>query len=278
MPCRLSRAEAVLLACAAALLLLAWLGPPIAQPAGYHRFADQRAFWQLPMAMDVLSNLGFALAGVVGWLALLRRPSRALNNVERGMAALFFTGLLLTSAASAWYHLAPDGAGLMLDRCGMAIAFAGLLGLIAAGCISERAGAWLGLAVLLLGPFAARTALTAGNVLPWAVLQSGGMAMVLVLALRPRRRGSLPIRWSLVILAYTAAKVLEMNDQAIFELTAQWISGHTLKHAVAALAAVPVIFALSDSRESRQNAASATTTRQAPAPLVLHQNAQEETR
>jgi hypothetical protein len=33
--------------------------------------------------------------------------------------ALFFTGLLLTAAASSWYHWQPDDAGLAVDRCGM---------------------------------------------------------------------------------------------------------------------------------------------------------------
>ncbi len=174
------------------------------------------------------------------------------------MAALFFTGLLLTAAGSAWYHLAPDEAGLAVDRCAMAVAFAGLLGLLAADRISERAGAGLGLAVLLLGPLAARSALHTGNVLPWAVLQFGGMALLVLLALCHSRNAALAVRWGLVLLAYAVAKLLERYDQEIFTLTAQWVSGHTLKHLIAAFAAGPVIYALWKSGESRQNAAIAT--------------------
>lgn len=265
----LSRAETILLASGAALFVLAWLGPVIGQPADYHRFADARVLWQVPRAMDVLSNLAFALAGILGWTALWQ-ARRALSNVQRAMAALFCTGLLLTSAASAWYHLAPDEIGLLMDRCGMAVAFAGLWGLAAADRVSERAGAWLGLAVLLLGPLAARGALPAGNVLPWAALQVAGLALVAVLAFGRPRDAGLPIRWGLVLLAYAVAKLLELNDHAIFELTVQSISGHTLKHAVAALAAAPVIFALRQSGESRENAASATTTRRAAGRKTGH--------
>ncbi len=254
----LSRAETVLLAGLAVLLVLALAGPSVHQPGSYHHFADQRAFWQLPTALDVLSNLPFALAGVIGWILLWHMPSRALGLVERGMVALFFTGLLLTAFASAWYHLAPDDPGLAVDRCGMAVAFAGLLGLAAAGRISGRAGAWLGLAVLLLGPLAARSALHTGNVLPWAVLQFGGMAVVVVLALRPARAGALPLPLVAVLAAYTLAKLLELYDREVFELTAQWVSGHTLKHVIAAFAAAPVIYALWKSGEWRQNAAIAT--------------------
>lgn len=254
----LSRAEAALLAGFAALLVLALAGPAIHQPGNYHHFADQRALWQLPRALDVLSNLPFALAGVAGWIVLRCLPPRTLSNVQRGMAALFFTGLLLATAGSAWYHLAPDEAGLAVDRCAMAVAFAGLLGLLAADRISERAGAWLGLAVLLLGPVAARSALHTGNVLPWALLQFGGMALIVLLVLRHSRHAALPVRWGPVVLAYAVAKLLELYDQEVFGLTAQWVSGHTLKHVIAAFAAAPVIYALWSSGESRQNAATAT--------------------
>jgi hypothetical protein len=183
---------------------------------------------------------------------------------------MFFSGLLLTAAASAWFHLGPDDASLLVDRCGMAVAFAGLLGLAAAARVSERAGAWLGLAFLLLGPVAARAVLTTGNVLPWAVLQFGGMALVLLLALRRPGLAELPIRWSLLLLAYAAAKLLEQNDAAIFELTRQTVSGHTLKHLAAALAAVPVISALRNCGDSRQNAATSTTTAHAAGPSGRH--------
>jgi hypothetical protein len=265
----LSRAETVLLAAVVALFLFALLGPAVSQPGDYHHFADRRVLWQLPMAMDVLSNLPFALAALLGGAALWQ-ARHAVGNVERAMASLFFAGLLLAAAGSAWYHLAPDEAGLAIDRCAMAVAFAGLLGLAAAGRVSERAGAWLGLSVLLLGPVAARTALSTGNVLPWAVLQFGGMVLLVLLALRAPRTDSLPVGVVAVLLAYGLAKLLELNDQAVFEISGQLVSGHTLKHAVAALAAVPVISALRSADESRQNAAGAATTRPAASRKAGH--------
>ena len=264
----LARAETTLLAAVAALLLAALLGPALAQPGDYHRFADQRPLGQLPMAMDVLSNFGFALAAVLGGAALVRARA-ALSNVQRAMAALFFCGLLLAAVASGWYHLAPDEAGLAIDRCGMSAAFAGLLGLAAASRVSERAGAGLGLAVLLLGPVAAHIAY-GGNVLPWAVLQFGGMVIVLTLALRPARAAAAPIPLVAVLVAYAFAKLLEINDQAVFDLTGQLVSGHTLKHLAAAAAAAPVIFALNDTVRTLQNGAGGTTTRTAASHTAGH--------
>jgi hypothetical protein len=251
----LSRLEAVLALGCAALLVLAVAGPTVLQPADFHAYADQRMLWGLPHAMDVLSNLPFALGGLAGAWMLWRAPAGALGTMERAMAALFFTGLLVTAFGSSWYHLQPDDAGLAIDRYAMAIAFAGLLGLGAAARVSERAGAAVGLTGLLLAPLAVFVWAATGNVLPWALVQLGGMVLVLWLALLRPRHGALDVRWLAVLAIYGVAKVFELNDHAVYELTGQWASGHTLKHLVAAFAAWPVLSAIGRAGESMQNAA-----------------------
>jgi hypothetical protein len=251
---RLSTPEAVLLAACVLLLAFAALGPALAQPADHHAFADRRVLWGLPFAMDVLSNLPFVLGGLAGGWLLWRAPRRAISNMQRAMAELFFAGLLLVAVGSSWYHLRPDDAGLAIDRYAMAIAFAGLLGLAAAGRVSERAGTVLGLALLVLAPLAVWVWAASGNVLPWAVVQFGGLLGLAWLALRRPGERALRVNWWLVLLAYALAKLLELNDHAVFELTGGWISGHTLKHIVASLAAVPVLIAVRRAFESRQNA------------------------
>lgn len=250
-----SKTETLLLLGCACVIAVALLGPAVQQPANYHAFADQRILWGLPFAMDVLSNLLFALAGGAGVWLLCETPPRQLSNVQRAMAALFFVGLLLTAGGSAWYHWQPDDAGLVVDRAGMAVAFAGLLGLAAAGRVSERAGALLGLAVLVLAPLSIKAWSSTGNVLPWAALQLGGMALIVWLAWRKPQPAALDVRWGWLVVAYGAAKLLEFNDHAIFDLTGHLVSGHTLKHLVAALAALPVLAAVRTLRNSRQNRA-----------------------
>jgi hypothetical protein len=47
-----------------------------------------------------------------------------------------------------------------------------------------------------------------------------------------------------VIVFYVLAKLFELGDATVFELTGHLVSGHTLKHLAAALAAWPVIRAL----------------------------------
>lgn len=257
--------EAVLVASFASLLTLALIGPPLAQPLQYHEFADQRVLGGIPHALDVLSNLPFGIAGALGLYSLSSLPPRTLSNMQRAMALLFFIGLLFTAAGSCWYHWRPDDAGLAIDRSGMAVAFAGVLGLAAAGRVSARAGAALGLAVLLLAPFSI-VAASSGNLLQWAVLQFGGAALLVWLALLRPRYWALDIRWSIVILAYAAAKAVEMYDHEIFRFSDQWISGHTLKHLLAAAATWPVVGAVFALRGTRHNGAGPIASRRPARP------------
>ncbi|WP_255577905.1 MULTISPECIES: hypothetical protein [unclassified Acidovorax] len=245
-----TRAELALLLGAAALLALALFGPVLPASAHQHAFADQRALWGIPCAVDVLSNLPFAIAGVWGLWALRRLAPGALDPTSRALAALFFAGLLCTAVGSSVYHWKPQDAGLLWDRLGMVLPFAGLLGL-AASRVSERAGWAMAGAVLLAGPLAVLWWAHTGNLMPWAVVQLGGMLVVLALACLPRRDGALAVHLGAVIGLYAVAKLFEAADHAVFDATYHWVSGHSLKHVFAASAAWPALLALAALRNSR---------------------------
>ncbi len=69
-----SRERALAIACVG-LLLIASFASAVPQSATYHHFADQRGWLGVPFALDVLSNLPFALwgiGGLVGGHRLLR--------------------------------------------------------------------------------------------------------------------------------------------------------------------------------------------------------------
>ena len=88
----------------------------------------------------------------------------------------------------------------------------------------------------------------------WGVVQFGGMALIAWAAWQPRLDDALGVSFTVWIGLYAVAKGCELNDGPLFHLSGEWISGHTLKHLAAALAAWPVIVTL-----MRQNA-------QAPCP------------
>ena len=246
------------LLCGGALLLaLALCGPAVVLPAGSHAFADQRALAGLPHAADVLSNLAFLVLGIQGLATLWRTPRPARGQAARdwpeGLLALFFGGLVVTSIASGWYHLAPDDGRLVGDRLGMSIAFAGFIGLAVADRVSLRAAKAAALTILLAGPVTVWGISRTGNALPWGVLQFGGMALVLLLACRAPVAGGMRLPLTAALACYALAKLLEMGDQMVFEWTLGWVSGHSLKHLAAAAAALPILWAMRAAAKRRHN-------------------------
>ena len=239
----MSRPEAYLLATVLAALALAVWGPNVAQQDHYHAFADQRTWLGLPCAMDVLSNLPFAVAGVWGLMVVGCQRGVAWD-ARWALAAVFFAGLLVTAVGSSVYHWQPDNWGLAWDRVGMVGAFAGLLGMAAADRISVRSGMWIAGVVLVAGPLAVVVWYASANLMPWVVVQGGGMLLVLALAMRR----PVPQAWGLPLLAvmafYALAKFLELGDHAVYAWSHGLVSGHSLKHVAAAMAAIPVLFVM----------------------------------
>ncbi len=219
------------------------LVPPIGQPRWYHDFADRRAWLGVPNFLDVASNIFFLAVGVAGWARLPH--ARFAEPRERWPYAVFFAGLVLTGFASAWYHLAPTDARLAGDRLAMTLAFAGF----AAALLQEQGGASFGLpalaTLLVAGPgavlyWAASEAAGGGDLRAYFLLQ--GLAMLLaplLVWLLPGRysRGG---DWLAVLGLYALALALEWLDKPIFGATGS-VSGHTLKHLVAALAGWAVL-------------------------------------
>ena len=258
----LTRRESILAAIAGLVLCAQAFLPQLPQSQDYHHFSDTRLLLGVPNALDTLSNIPFIIAGAAGivliWLGRLTPATSALG----AMSLLTFAGLIATGIGSIWYHVQvpPNDAGLAVDRYGMVIAFAGILGLAAADKVSERAGWWMGWVVLVAGPFSVWWWTQTGTIAPYAVLQFGGMALlVLILFWRDtpgvaadaaalQRAGKVTARnastgpnWGMLIGAYALAKVLEAADAQIWELTSHTLSGHSLKHVVAACVAIAVI-------------------------------------
>ena len=194
--------------------------------------------------VDVASIAGFLAVGFAGLFIVVRRREAFEHPAERWPYAMFFLGVALTAAGSAYYHLAPDNERLFWDRLPMTIAFMSLISAQVVDRISVRAGLRLLVPMLLAGAASAvywivteRTG--SGNVMPYVVLQAYAVVALLLLAvLHPSRytRGT-DIYW--VFAGYVAAKVLELMDRGVFD-TLGVVSGHSLKHLVAALAALVV--------------------------------------
>ena len=240
------RAEWLLYGCIAALFALACLGPFVPQAAHYHDFADRRALAGLPNAVDVLSNLPFLVVGLLGgWMAVWRAPAAVRRSGARPWLALVFGGLVVTAVCSGYYHLAPSDWRVFVDRLGLLPVFAGVLGLALQSLLGQRAAVVTAVLVVLGGPAALWAWLQTGQLLPWAALQGGGMALLLVLAVWQWRQpvAAPRMQWPLgaVLAWYVLAKLCELGDTAIWTASGHHVAGHGLKHIAAALALVPLL-------------------------------------
>jgi biotin transporter BioY len=230
---------------AALLAGLAWMLPPVAQPLQYHDFADQRACFGLPNCLDTASNGLFILAGVIGLLFLRGGTARRafINQHEAGFYKLFFWAVVLIGFASGYYHLAPDNAGLAWDRAAIALAFMVWF----AAILSERIS--LATACIML-PLLLVAALGGVGWWYWSETQGAGdlrfyvLVQLVPILLIPLLLWLYPPRYSkgwhilLVIGLYLLALLFDYTDRRVFALTGGFVSGHTLKHVVAALAAI----------------------------------------
>ena len=237
----------LLVATAPIFLVAAFLVPALPQPLSYHAFADCRTLWSIPNLFNVLSNLPFLVGGAMGLWLIWKGEGSFVDEREQLPYIVFFLGALLTSFGSAWYHLSPDNPRLVWDRLPMTLGFAGLV----SAALAERADQQLGLRALwpLLAVGAgsvvywyATERAGAGNVIPYAAYQGWSVfVIVLLITVYPARRyshGGLLV-WAAVW--YGLAKVFETFDLVIYRLLGGMLSGHTIKHLLAAAAVFAIV-------------------------------------
>jgi hypothetical protein len=227
-----------------ASVIAASVMPRISQDPAYHNFADSRNFGWLPNAADVLSNIGFILVGFLGLRVLTKwRSDEDGIFSERGEAWVYvalYSGTVLTGIGSAYYHLWPNNGSLVWDRLPMTILFASFVSSVISERISSRAG------LFLLFPFLAAGT---GSVIYWDFSERAGMGdlrpYVFVhffpLLLIPAIMYFFPNRYTRgiylfwVLGFYGLATASEALDKPIFDFL-HLVSGHTIKHLLAATA------------------------------------------
>ncbi len=230
---------------------------PIPQDPAYHAFADQRAFLGIPHFLNVLSNLPFVIAGFLGFWQL----KASLNDPQKFVAprweafafATMFAGLFLTGIGSGYYHLDPNTATLFWDRLPMTLTFMGFFSLMIAERIHLKAGLFL-LPVLLIAGVASvvhwdiTEAAGRGDLKPYVLVQFLPILMLpFMLGMFTSPYTGTACLWQ-ILGCYAGAKVLEHFDGEIYRMLGETVSGHTLKHLLAAGAGAILVRYLSRRR------------------------------
>lgn len=260
-PVRSSVAGAVVLVALAAALVVA-IAVPITRPPAFHRYADQRALAGIPHAGDVLSNLPFLIVAL--W---------ALRRATTNLARLACAGVGAIALGSAAYHVAPGDLTLAFDWGPIAVA----LMLITAVVIDDRLGARAGRIALVVGVVLAIGSVVVwfagggtgeiaaehaagvdavasrGSVTPYGAVQALGIALpALVALIAPGRIPRAPLLGAVALFAL--ARLCAAHDRQL--LDAIGISGHSLKHVVAAIAAGVARYAITSRASSASRASS----------------------
>ena len=235
----------VLLGVVLAAVLIVFRMPAIPQSEAYHTFSDNRTLLGIPNCLDVVSNVFFLVVGVLGmqfvWRDRAQAGARFLDPRERWPYFVFFLAVTLTTFGSMNYHLHPNDQTLVGDRLPMAIGFMSLVAAAIADRISVTTGVRLLAPLVLTGVGSVfywqfTQARGHGDLRPYALAQFGALFVLLLIVVLfpPRYTRGMDFGVSLGI--YGVAKLFEVANNFVFSL-GHIVSGHTLKHVVAAASA-----------------------------------------
>ena len=218
--------------------------PRIPQDPAYHAFADGRTVLGVRNFWNVVSNAPFVVVGAMGIAVVWRR------GAGRDLApyAWLFLGVFLTGFASAAYHLAPDNRTLVWDRLPMTLIFVSLYAGVIADRVSVKWAVRLLPVLVVIGLASVIYWGATDDLRPYGVVQFYpfvGIAMLLGLYQSRYTRGG-DILW--IGATYAVAKAFEVGDRWTFQATAGLVSGHTVKHLVAAGATYLIMKSVRDRR------------------------------
>ncbi len=197
---------------------------------------------------NVMTNLPFLIVGLMG----IRRVMA--NRLGGGMPQLrpayliFFIGVFLVGLGSGYYHLDPDNGTLIWDRLPMTIAFMALFSAIVGEYLSITWGRRLLYPLVLIGMASVvywhwSEQQGHGDLRFYALVQFLPMFLIPVMLVfcQPRLSGN-GYLWGIIGI-YAAAKLAETGDVVIYEHL-RFLSGHSLKHLLAAGGAALFLVAL----------------------------------
>jgi hypothetical protein len=202
---------------------------PIAQFADYHHFADSRTVFGIVNFSDTVSNLPFLVIGMAGVACWLRKRTE-----ERSWAWLaVFLGAIAVAFGSTYYHQAPDDSRLVWDRLPIALTFMAFFVALLEEGLAAALPRVLGcaLAVAALSVFYWQET---GDLRPYLWTQVVPLLAIPVsLVTFPARFTQRHGYWA-VFACYLVAKLCEVLDFQLFAYSHGIVSGHSLKHLVAA--------------------------------------------
>jgi len=206
---------------------------PIPQDLRYHAFADSQTIWGIPNFYDVISNIPFAIVGLLGFSYVFTHW----NNKSTWSWLILFLSIILVAAGSSYYHLNPNNQSLTWDRLPMAIGFMALFAIVVGDYIYPKLEQWLLVHMCALGVYSVLYWNLTDDlrIYVWVQFFSSGLLLAVIILYKPNTYQTKYLIFAFIF--YTLSKLTEYYDHTIFSLTNNLVSGHTIKHILAATAA-----------------------------------------
>nr|AFK45098.1 unknown [Medicago truncatula] len=239
---RVVYAWAVALICFIVLMIVT---PAIPQSQDYHNFADQRTFFGIPNALNVISNFPFLINGLIG-LVLCHHGNYFKLSLQGELWGwtCFYVGVAAVGIGSSYYHLKPDDASLVWDRLPMTVAFTSIIAIFIIERIDERKGMISIIPLVLAGVISIVYWRFFDDLRPYALIQFVPCIAIPLMAILLPPMYTHSTYWLWAAGFYLLAKVLEATDDVVYKWTHHIVSGHTLKHLFAAMVPVFLTFML----------------------------------
>lgn len=243
---RVVYAWAVALICFIVLMIVT---PAIPQSQDYHNFADQRTFFGIPNALNVISNFPFLIIGLIGLVFCHHGNYFKLSlQGELWGWTCFYVGVAAVGIGSSYYHLKPDDASLVWDRLPMTVAFTSIIAIFIIERIDERKGMISIIPLVLAGVISIVYWRFFDDLRPYALIQFVPCIAIPLMAILLPPMYTHSTYWLWAAGFYLLAKVLEATDDVVYKWTHHIVSGHTLKHLFAAMVPVFLTFMLAKRR------------------------------
>ncbi len=227
--------------------------PAIPQDLPYMNFADARPMLSIPNFYNVASNLLFLIFGLLGLKMLL--PERAIVRYqfqasdERLPYLMFFLGMVLTCFGSSYFHYRPEIFTLIWDRLAMTVVFMSFMSITLTERINMQLGIRSCLPLIALGASSVfywyyTETINQGDLRFYFFIQFFPMLLFPIIILFCRSRYSGTGYYIAGLACYATAKWVEIADVSIYQWSNHWVSGHTLKHLIAAGPAIVIMLYL----------------------------------
>ncbi|MPY23854.1 ceramidase [Shewanella psychropiezotolerans] len=216
----------------------------IAQDRAYHEFADGRSLLLIPNFLDLISNVPFLVIGLLGFSLCNGIENRASHKEWR----IFFIGVGLVSLGSAYYHFEPTNQSLLWDRLPMTLGFMGLFSALMKEYLGKKIGSLVFIPSILLGLVSVFYWYLVDDLRLYywiQLLPILTLPTVMLLFNSDSLQQKSHQRYLLIALGcYLLAKLTEYFDGAIYLSSLELVSGHTLKHLLAAAACYSILVML----------------------------------